>query len=96
MMDHLEVIVNKAYEKEDWENAELRKILMTLFINCWFFDGYVSKSEIDDDSAKLVDCGIASLKSDKDEKFWQVKEPLAIDVVKIVLRSQYNKPTEPL
>ncbi|EXX66432.1 hypothetical protein RirG_123830 [Rhizophagus irregularis DAOM 197198w] len=23
MMDHLEVIVNKAYEKEDWENAEL-------------------------------------------------------------------------
>ncbi|CAB4381252.1 unnamed protein product [Rhizophagus irregularis] len=96
MMDHLEVIVNKAYEKEDWENAELRKILMTLFINCWFFDGYVSKSEIDDDSAKLVDCGIASLKSDKDEKFWQVKEPLAIDVVKIVLRSRYNKPTEPL
>ncbi|PKB98129.1 hypothetical protein RhiirA5_465643 [Rhizophagus irregularis] len=96
MMDHLEVIVNKAYEKEDWENAELRKILMTLFINCWFFDGYVSKSEIDDDSAKLVNCGIASLKSDKDEKFWQVKEPLAIDVVKIVLRSQYNKPTEPL
>ncbi|CAB4423386.1 unnamed protein product [Rhizophagus irregularis] len=55
---------------------------MTLFIN-WFFDGYVSKSEVDDYSSKLVDCGIASLKSDEDKKFWQVKEPLAIEVVKL-------------
>jgi hypothetical protein len=61
-----------------------------------FFDGYVSKSEIDEYSAKLVDCGIASLKSDKDIKFWQVKEPLAIEVVKIVLFFRYNKPTEPM
>ena len=36
MMDHLEAIVNKAYEKEDWANEELRKIFMTLFINCWY------------------------------------------------------------
>jgi len=36
------------------------------------------------------------LKSDEDKKFWQVKEPLAIEVVKIVLFSRYNKPTEPM
>ena len=36
MIRHLEVIVNEAYEKEDLGNVELRKILMTLFINCWY------------------------------------------------------------
>jgi hypothetical protein len=36
MMRNLEAIVNEAYEKEDLENVELRKILMTLFINCWY------------------------------------------------------------
>ncbi|CAG8601045.1 5252_t:CDS:2 [Rhizophagus irregularis] len=41
--------------------------------------GYVSKSEINDDSAIFVDCGITSLKSDdENKKFWMVKEPLAI------------------
>ncbi|CAB5363383.1 unnamed protein product [Rhizophagus irregularis] len=90
MTRHLEAIVKEAYEKEDLGNVELRKILMILFINCWFFDGYVSESEIDDYSAKLVDCGIASLKSDKDKIFWQVKEPLAIEVVKAVLFSRSN------
>ncbi|RGB23485.1 hypothetical protein C1646_677080 [Rhizophagus diaphanus] len=70
---------------------------MVLFINCWFFDGYVSKSEIDDDSAIFVDCGIASLKSDdENKKFWILKEPLAIEVVKTVLSSQYKQPTEAL
>ncbi|CAG8587821.1 1995_t:CDS:10 [Rhizophagus irregularis] len=90
MTRHLEAIVKEAYEKEDLGNVELRKILMILFINCWFFDGYVSESEIDDYSAKLVDCGIASLKSDKDKIFWQVKEPLAIEVVKAVLFSRHH------
>ena len=36
MTCHLEVIVNEAYEKKDLRNVELRKILMTLFINCWY------------------------------------------------------------
>jgi hypothetical protein len=36
MIGHLEVIVNEAYEKEDLGNLELRKILMSLFINCWY------------------------------------------------------------
>jgi hypothetical protein len=36
MTRNLEVIVNEAYEKEDLGNVELRKILMTLFINCWY------------------------------------------------------------
>ncbi|RGB31720.1 hypothetical protein C1646_244867 [Rhizophagus diaphanus] len=36
MTRHLEVIVKEAYEKEDLGNKELRNILMTLFINCWY------------------------------------------------------------
>ncbi|CAG8599176.1 3171_t:CDS:2 [Funneliformis mosseae] len=85
MTCHLEKLATEAYEKENLRNVALRKILMTLFINC---------REIDDDSAKLVDCGIASLTSDKYKKFWQVKEPLAIETVKLVLHFQYKSPTE--
>ncbi|CAB5374936.1 unnamed protein product [Rhizophagus irregularis] len=83
-------IVSREDKQIVLEDANYEKILMILFINCWFFDGYVSESEIDDYSAKLVDCGIASLKSDKDKIFWQVKEPLAIEVVKAVLFSRSN------
>ena len=56
----------------------------------------MSRSEIDDVSAKLVDCGIATLKSVDNNKFLMVKEPLAIETVKTVLSYRYNKPTEPL
>jgi hypothetical protein len=36
------------------------------------------------------------LKSEEGKKFWQVKEPLAIETVKVVLHSQYKPPTGPL
>jgi transcriptional/translational regulatory protein YebC/TACO1 len=36
MTCHLEKMATEAYEKEDLRNLALRKILMTLFINCWY------------------------------------------------------------
>ena len=51
---------------------------------------------MDDESSKLVDCGIALLKKSNSKKYVVVNEPLAIETVNNVLALKYNRPTDAL
>ena len=51
---------------------------------------------MDDESSKLVDCGIALLEKSNSKKYVVVSEPLAIETVNTVLNSQYERPDDAL
>ncbi|CAG8470689.1 11402_t:CDS:2 [Funneliformis mosseae] len=89
----LENIIKDAYDGSDkngWKN-----IMEVLFVNCWFFGGYVSRHEVVDRSRRLIDSGIARL-VENDKKSMVIDELITVDVVKTVLLPKFIRPDESL
>ncbi|CAB5390881.1 unnamed protein product [Rhizophagus irregularis] len=69
-----------------WKN-----IMETLFVNCWFFGGYMASYEINDHKIFLIENGIAHLLKNN-KSFLAIDEPLSVDAVKKVLLPIYKRP----
>ncbi|GBC02095.1 hypothetical protein RclHR1_04450003 [Rhizophagus clarus] len=79
----------KPYDNVDrhgWED-----VMETLFVDCWFFGGYIPNHEINDRERHLVEAGIAHL-LENNKKSLAIDEPLSVNVVKKILLPMYKSP----
>ena len=79
----------KPYDNVDphgWKN-----IMETLFVDCWFFGGYIPSHEICPRERNLIEADIAHL-LENNKKSLAIDELLSVNVVKKILLPMYKSP----
>ncbi|GJJ78300.1 hypothetical protein EMPS_10659 [Entomortierella parvispora] len=92
----LQDLAKRYIDSEDPCDSPMKSILEDLFISCRFFGGSVPLGEVNDDRTRLVNCGIAFVKTSPNGLFIKVDELVAVRTVISALSPRYFQPSTTL